>query len=300
MTSGLGDRAGSPETRTLLPSAGTLPPVGRFGNSIALAKASWQVLRADKELLLLPVISMAVTAVTAALFLVPVLAGGDFGGGRLWPLAVMYFVLAYITVFFNAALVSAAHERLTGGDPTVGSALRGALSRAGRIFWWALISAVVSVILRTIEERSGIVGRIVIGLVGLAWSVLTFLVLPIIVIEGAGAMQAIRNSVSLFRRTWGEQLVAQLGLGLVGFVAAIPGVLLGVAGFFSGGGAAMGALIGLGVLWVLGVVVVMAALSGVFQTALYHFAVDGATPSGYFDDGLMSEAFRPRRRPFGR
>ena len=149
----------------------------------------------------------------------------------------------------------------------------------------------VSVILRTIEERSGIVGRIVISLVGLAWSVLTFLVLPIIVIEGVGATQAIRSSVNLFRKTWGEQLAAQLGLGLVGFVAAIPGVLLAVAGFFSGGGAAMGALIGLGLLWVLAVVVVMAALSGVFQTALYHFAVDGGAPSGYFDDDLMAEAF---------
>ena len=277
-----------------------MPVMGRLGNSMALARASWQVLKTDKELLLLPVISMAATGVTMALFLIPVLADGDLGGQSLLMVAVMYFALAYITVFFNAALVSAAHERLTGGDPTVRSALRGALSHWGRILSWALISAVVSVILRTIEERAGLLGRIVIGLVGMAWSVITFLVLPIIVIEGAGAAKAIRSSVNLFRRTWGENLSAHLGLGLIGFLGALPGLLLAVFGFFQGGGALAAGLIGVGALWVLVVIVVMTALSGIFQTALYHFAVDGGAPTGYFDDRIMTEAFRPRLRRPGR
>ena len=273
--------------------------MGRLGNSIALAKASWQVLKADKELLLLPVISMAATAVTLALFFIPMAIGG-FDGANFLLLVVMYFILAYITIFFNAALVSAAHERLTGGDPTVGSALRGAASRAGRILPWALISAVVSAILKTIEERAGMLGSIVIRMVGMAWTVVTFLVLPIIVIEGKGAGEAIKGSVSLFRRTWGENLGAQVGLGIVGFIASLPGVALIVLGVMSGGGAATGVAIGLGALWMLVVIVVMSALSGIFQTALYHFAVDSQAPQEYFDNRTMHEAFRPKSgRRFG-
>ncbi len=273
--------------------------MGRFGNSLALAKASWQVLRADRELLLLPVISMAATAVTVALFVYPMLATG-FDEDSILLLVSMYFVLAYITIFFNAALISAAHERLQGGDPTVRSALRGAASRAGKILPWALISALVSIILRTIAERTGWVGRIVVGLLGMAWSVVTFLVLPIIVIEGKGATGAIKDSIRRFRRTWGENLTAQVGLGLVGFLASLPAMVLIALGFVSGNWSAVVAVSVLGGLWIVAVVVVMSALSGIFQTALYHFATDGQSPAGYFDDRVMGEAFAPRRGRFNR
>ncbi|MXX00082.1 MAG: hypothetical protein F4Z79_00445 [Acidimicrobiia bacterium] len=272
--------------------------MGRIGNSIALAKASWEVLKADKELLLLPVISMVSTVIAVAVFFIPLLAT-DAGGASLLVLLALYFVLAYITIFFNAALISAAHERLEGGDPTVGSALRGAASRAGRILPWALISAVVSVILKAIEERAGFLGSIVVSLVGMAWNVVTFLVLPIIVIEGMGATESIKRSVNLFRQTWGENLGAQVGLGLVGFLAALPGVALILAGV-GAGGAGLLPLLGLGVVWIVLVAVVMAALSGIFQTALYHFAVGGQAQSGYFDSHILSEAFQARRRRFGR
>ncbi len=269
----------------------------RIGNSIALAKASWEVLKADKELMLLPVISIAATVITVATFFIPVLIAGE-GGASLLLLVVMYFVLAYITIFFNAALISAAHERLEGGDPTVGSALRGAASRAGRIVPWALISAVVSIILKTLEERAGFLGSIVIRMVGMAWSVVTFLVLPIIVIEGMGAIEAVKRSVNLFRSTWGENLGAQVGLGIIGFLAILPGVAVLVLGIGVGGAAGL-PLIGLGVLWMVLVAVVMSALSGIFQTALYHFAVDGEAPSGYFDSQILTDAFQKRRRRFG-
>ncbi len=281
--------------------------MSRIRNSIALAKASWQVLKADKELLLLPLISMSATAVPLALFSMLFLTGGfdafpllpshlaltlffmpdltgGFEGASILLLVVMYFVLAYITLFFNAALVSAAHQRLEGGDPTVGSALRGAASRAGRILPWAFISAVVSTILKTIEEQAGSPGSIVITMVGVAWSVVTFLVLPIIVIEGKGAMEAIKGSVDLFRRTWGENLGARVGLNIVGYLAFVPGGTLLLVAIVSGDATVTGWSLGLGLLWILAVIVVMSALSGIFQTALYHFAVDGQAPSGYFDN----------------
>ena len=275
--------------------------MGRIANSFALAKASWRVLRADKELIVLPLMSGAASIIVALSFFVPLfLAQGldvteDPGPVEYVLLFTMYVVLAYVTIFFNAALVHAAHERLSGGDPTLKSALAGARSRAGRILPWAIVSATVSVVLRAIEQRVGALGRLVVGLVGLAWSLVTFLVLPLIVIEGVGVGDAIRGSKDLFKRTWGENVAAQVGFGLLGFLAVLPGVLIAFVGA-SVGGAIAGVAILAAVIWIIGAVAAVAATSVIFQTALYHFAVDGKVPSGYFSDAAMRSAFAPKRR----
>ena len=266
----------------------------RIRNSLALARSSWAVLKADKELLLLPVISGIASLIVAVSFVVPLFVVGDMTGTSFVLLAVMYFVLAYITIFFNAALISAANERLEGGDPTIRSAIRGAARRAGKILPWAFLSAVVSMILRAIEERVGFVGQIVVALVGGAWSVITFLVLPIIVIEGIGTGKALKKSSSLVRNTWGENLAAHVGLAIIGFLLFLPAIALVAVGIAAGSGLG-GAAIGVAVIWGVIVVVVMAALSAIYQAALYHFAVAGQVPSGYFDSRVMQSAFRRRR-----
>ena len=217
-------------------------------------------------------ISGIASIIAAATFIIPLLSSTDLEEGTMSTagyalLFVMYVVLAYITIFFNAALVSAAHERLSGGDPTIGSAIRGAASRAGKILPWAIISATVSMILRAIEERAGFVGRIVAAFAGMAWAVVTFLVLPIIVIEGMSVTDAIKKSGSLFKRTWGENLAAQVGFSLVGFLAILPAIAIFVLGVGAGGATAAVAIVA-GVLWVIAVSVVLAALSVIFQTAL--------------------------------
>ena len=273
--------------------------MSRFANSLALARSSWHVLRADKELILLPIISGIASVIVAVTFIIPIFfagAGdGTMTGTSLLALLPMYFVLAYITIFFNAALVSAANERLEGGDPTIGSAIRGAASRAGKIVPWALLSATVSIILRAIEERVGLIGRIIMAAVGVAWSVLTFLVLPIIVIEGSGARAALKKSGSLLRSTWGENLAAQVGMSLVGFLLILPGVVVIFLGIGAGGAITAVALL-IGVIWTIVAGALVAALSAIYQTALYHFAVAGSVPSGYFDQGALQMAFRTKRR----
>lgn len=272
--------------------------MSRIANSFALARSSWHVLKADKELILLPIISGIASVIVAVTFIVPIFLAGGGGtttGAGFALMVLMYFVLAYITIFFNAALVSAANERLGGGDPTIGSAIRGAAHRAGKIVPWALLSATVSVILRAIEERVGLIGQIIVAAVGVAWSVITFLVLPIIVIEGSGARDAVKKSGSLLRSTWGENLAAQFGLGLVGFLLILPGGVVIFLGISAGGTIAAVALL-LGVIWIIVAAASVAALSAIYQTALYHFAVAGSVPSGYFDANAMQMAFRRRRR----
>jgi hypothetical protein len=271
----------------------------RINTTITLARASWEVLKADRELVALPVISALASIVVAATFLIPVAATGSFSGGNAKGgpvtyllLFAMYVAMAYVTIFFNAALVHAANERLDGGDPTLRSAINGATARAGRILPWAILSATVSLILQAIEERAGTLGRIVAGLAGLAWSLVTFLVLPILVIEDVKVGDAIRRSSQLFKHTWGENVTAQVGFGLLAFLLILPGLL--VAGLAIAAGGAIALLgIAVAVLWGIGVSVVLAALSGIFQTALYRYARDGSA-GGAFDTATLRGAFAPR------
>ncbi len=274
--------------------------MGRISNTIELAKSSWKVLKADKELLALPVMSAVATLIVGATFLIPMfIATGIEAVDSPGPfeyvlLFVMYVVLAFVTIFFNSALVLAAHDRMSGGDPTLGSSLRAAASNAGRILPWAIVSATVSVVLRALEERAGFLGQIVIGLVGLAWSLVTFLVLPVLVIEKVGVFDAIKRSGGLFKRTWGENVAAQIGFGLLGFLAVLPAIVVIVAAVATGSAALAVVGVVLGISWIALVSVVLSALSGIFQTALYHFAVDGEVPGGYFTRGQLDGAFAPK------
>lgn len=275
--------------------------MGRISRTITLAKASWEVLKADKELILLPVMSLISTIVIAASFLAPILlrgGGADLEEGRGDPITYVllfaaYVVLFFITIFFNAALVHAANERLEGGDPTVGSALRGAMLRVGRILPWAIVSATVSVVLQMIEERGGAIGRIAAAIGGLAWTLVTFLVVPILVIEGIGVKDAVTRSAGLFKKTWGENVAAQVGFGLLGFLVALPAILVAAAAFALGSAAGF-VVLALAVLWILASSMVISALNGVFQTALYRYAV-GAGSTGAFGAGELQAAFAPKK-----
>jgi hypothetical protein len=277
----------------------------RLRNAIDLAWDSWQVLKLDGELLMLPIMSGIASLIALASFIVPVyLTWGEevfteaesVIEANIVLAFVVYFVLAFITIFFNAALVHAACERFKGGDPTVGSALRGAGARLVSILGWSLVAATVSLVLQLIEERFELVGRIVARLMGLAWGLVTFLVIPVLVIEETGATRALKRSGQLFKETWGENVSAQVGFGLLGFVLVIPAfILIGLtipAGQVSL--TVMAAIAGLA--WILVVSVVLSALNAVFRTALYLYAVEGELPSDHFDRYGMKGAFTPKRR----
>lgn len=285
--------------------------MGRISTSIEIMKASLAVVRKDKSLVWLPVLSFLASAVTMGLF-----AGGIFltttqshvvtpdgfsSEGRMSPLGyvlivVMYLALAFITIFFNAALISGARERLLGGNPTMESALAGATSRLGLIFQWSLVSATVSMVLNAIQRQGGLLGRIAGGLAGIAWSLVTFLVLPVMVIEGLGVKAALGRSKDLFVRTWGEQVVGNVAIGLVAFLLILPAIALAAGGVaLAGTSIALTIMcITLAVVWIGGVMALSTATTGVFQTALYLYAASGTPPAG-FDGPVLSHAFTPKR-----
>lgn len=274
--------------------------MNRWQRSVALVKASWSVIRSEPGLVLLPLMSILVTLAVAATFLIPVVATSDLSSTSTslsvtgWVLVfVMYLALSYVGIFFNVALICAAQEHFDGGDPTLGSALGGAVRNAGRILPWAVVSATVSMVLKAIQNRAGIVGTLVAGIAGVAWALVTFMVLPIIVIEHLGVGSAIKRSASLFKQVWGEQVVANVGIGLFGFLAVLCGtpVLILLA---TGNATLMVVGAGVFVVWFLLVIGVTNAMNGVFQTALYRYAATGQAPQDFASVDL-AHAFVPRR-----
>ena len=271
--------------------------MGRLQNSIELAKSSWNVLRDDKKLTALPLLSGLSALVVALVFFGPVALIADNGAqGSSKPLAwilgiVGYIAITFVVVFFNAALVFAADKRLRGEPVTIGDAVHAAGARAHVLLPWAVLTATVSLVIRAIEERSGILGRIIGSLIGLAWSLVTFLVLPVIVIEQVGPIDAVKRSAELFKHTWGENMIANAGIGIVALFASLVGVLPCLLLVAIGGPVAVLG-IGLAVAWIIAVQLVAATLTGILQIALYRFANDGAVPG--FDNDKLRDMFRPR------
>ncbi len=265
-----------------------------------IAKRSWAVLRADKTLAWFPVLSaLGSLVVIAALGGVFLAAGIDdsASGASLQPIGyvlivVAYLALAMVQTYFLAGLVAGADQRLRGQDSTLRSALEIANSRLHRLLPWAVVTATVTMVLQAIEERFGIVGTIVARLVGLAWNLVTFLVVPILVLEDLGVGDALKRSKDLFKKTWGENVLGQFGLGFVGFLLALPGILLIAIGA-AAGTAALFVLGGIGVILLVASAVIVSALSGIYRTALYHYAANGTVP-GEFSGIDFDAAFRRR------
>lgn len=277
----------------------------RISNGFALAGSSWRVLMKDKHLLVFPILSGFLFVLVVASFLVPLATLVDWAKVQQqannrhvppWAYAVafaFYFCTYFVTVFCNAALISCAFLRFNGESPTVGDGFRAALSRLPQIFAWALVSATVGVLLKVIENVHEKVGEIVSAVLGTVWSVMTFFVVPILVVEKAGPMEAVSRSVSLLKRTWGEALVGRMGIGFVLFLVALPIILVLIAGGYllaTGHVPAGVALLIAGGVLLLVYTAVSAALHTILLAALYQYAADGQVPEG-FERRAFSGAF---------
>jgi hypothetical protein len=276
-----------------------------IGRSWELAKGSFRVLRSDKELLIFPFLSFLALVVVSISFFFPFMwVGGitsaENGEMNLASYVVLFafYVVSYtVTFFFQTALVGAAMIRLDGGDPTLGDGLRIAFARLPKIIVYAVIAATVGMILRWISERAGIVGQIVGGILGFAWSVATFLVVPVLVVENVGPIEAIKRSTGYLKRTWGEQLIGNVGIGLVFgllimlvifaggallFLLFQASVALGIAGVVA-------LILLVGVLALIG-----SALGGIFTASVYRYATKGDGGS-MFNNQVLATAFRQKR-----
>jgi hypothetical protein len=287
---------------------------GSIERSWKLAKESMGVIRKDPELMIFPIVSFIAGVVVAGGLFTLAFFTDSFGGDStvsalgIVLIFLFYFVTYFVTIYFQVALVASVKLRLSGGNPTLGYGIGEANKRLGAIASWAIIAAIVGLILRLLEgaarrSRGGlgnIVAQIAIGLVGMAWSLATFFVIPVIAYEGVGGFEAIKRSAGVIKRRWGEAVVGQAGIGLVMFLLALlVGGLFGIIGILlltAGGtvGTVVGiAFISVAVLGVLSIVVLAATLQSVYTTALYEYATKGQAPT-IFSQNALDSAFRPK------
>lgn len=277
----------------------------RIKRSWELAKASLNVLKQDKELLVFPLISGVVMFFITLTFLVPTLVGNVLDSilARGMPvfgyiILFLFYLVQYTVVYFNStALVGAAMIRLRGGDPKVKDGFNIAVSRFGPIFGWALLSATVGLVLNMLsnnsKKRGKGVGSFIASLLGAAWNVVTFLVVPVIAVEGLGPIQAVKRSWNLLKRSWGEQIAGTLSIGLVFALVGIGGGLL-LAGIGIGLSILLESILPVIIFGILVVIFTMAlsllssTLNGIFSASVYAYAAEGQV--GMIDERLIQDA----------
>jgi hypothetical protein len=277
--------------------------MNRFQRSFRLLSQSLAIIRSDRSLLWFPVLSAVFTVIAVAIVLVPaavlLLPGATADSAHTWPMLVVAGLAGYaataVATYFNVALVSCAARSFHGEDTSAGEGMRAANARLGSILLWALIASLVGMVIRAVEQRAGL-GSIVARLLGAGWAIATYFVIPVLAFEQVGPADAVRRSIATVRRSWGESLIGNVGLGIATFLLALPliGVgLLGAALVGASPAAGVGLLVvaaGLGVV----LLVVSSAMGQIYKTAVYLYAETGEI-AGYSSE-LLEGAFRDKRR----
>jgi hypothetical protein len=278
----------------------------RFQRSWDLAAECWRLLMEDKSLLVFPLMSWIAMVLIIGSFAVPLLPALGFAAGKTphalastgyLALFVFYWVQYSIVIFFNTALVEVAMRRFDDEEAGVVDGLRRAASLLPVILIYAFIAATVGTLLRAIAERVGIIGRIVVALIGVGWTVATALVVPILAAENVGPVEAIGRSAELIKKSWGENIIGNVGIGMVfGAIMFLVGITGGVLVFAAFGNREWALGIVLTVIVVLAVSLValaQATLQGIYSAALYRFAT-GDPATGGIDRNLLENAFRAK------
>ena len=273
----------------------------RFSRSWQLIKASAAVLGSDKELMLFPVLSGIATLAVLATFLLPMFAlrifADGFGIGGAVFAFLFYFCQYTVIIFFNCALVGAAMIRLDGGNPTLRDGFNAAKSRLPSILGYAAISATVGVLLQALKNRDNFLIRLLGSGLGAAWTLATFLVVPVLVSRDIGPIDALKQSASLLKRTWGENVIGQVGIGTAFALITFLAVLLSVGLVVLAAQASVVLAVAMGVACALGLLLLgiyQAALSGIYSATLYRYAMTSETPQA-FQGVALSEAFAPKQ-----
>ncbi|WP_375475976.1 DUF6159 family protein [uncultured Jatrophihabitans sp.] len=287
-------------------------PVGRTSpTGKQILTASWAMLKRDRELIAVPVIGTVASVVAFGVLFVPgLILGLGSGHENRFPLYLFAilggFVASVIGIFFQSALVIGAYQRADGQDPTLQGVLAAAWQMRRQILQWAVFTTIVGTIIRAVEQRLGLVGRILGFLGGIAWAVASFFAIPVIIAEGVGPIEAVKRSSNVIKGIWGTSVRTTLRFGAITIVLTIiPSVLL-VSGVIvatsdaatgSGGVAGGVVLAAIGALILIAMSIVFGAIATYARALIYRWATGRPVPG--IDPSLFAGAFRAKKRRRG-
>lgn len=284
-----------------------------FSRSWMITKLTFGVINKDRELLGFALLAFIFSTLFSVAMIFPTIVPTLLENGvsqdsmqvyQYVLIFITYFGLAFIATFFNVCVVYTTKIRFEGGNATFSESIKFAFSRLGLIVKWSLLSASVGLLLRILQNfasRLGKVGQIVanilISLLGMTWSVISIFVVPVLVYEGLGPIDALKKSTEVIKKTWGESLVKAIGLGLIQFfiillvLLASGGLTYLLASAFEITGLLIGISVGLILLLLTGLIFSVA--STIFNTALYVYANESIVASG-FNDEVIKGAFKQK------
>jgi hypothetical protein len=259
-------------------------------------KSGWRVLFSDPKMLVFPLISGLACLVLLATFAIPIFLSDGWRFSKSNPSTeqqvlmygcwlVTYMALYFVVFFFNSAMVACAVFRMQGGNPTLGDGFRAAFSRWPAILGWTLLAGSVGLVLKLIEARFKRIGEIVANLLGCAWTLASFLAIPLLILENKGPVEALKESARMLRNTWAEQLLGTMAFGFLFFLLNIPALLMIFAGIMLGleyqSWKIFLSAAGSGVLWLIFLSLVQSAIHCIYQAAVYCYARSGVVPQGF-------------------
>ena len=271
-----------------------------IGRGWKMSKLSMSVVKKDPELMvymfisgflsLIAMIGMSVPqylgqtwAVDAEGLMTPMYMGFVFSG---------YMIISIVVTFWNSAIVANSHIRLTGGDPKFMDGVSAAISKLHIIILWGIIAGTVGLLLKILNQAArdqkggaAIVAIILTAIGAAVWWMMTFFMIPHMIIEGKGIVDSLKSSKKIFLKTWGENITSGLGIGFIGFffmavIAIVTITIMTVLGPLWYVGLAFG---------VIGIAITLAWMNAAEQvavTALYLYSKNGVMPQIYQDLGM--------------
>ena len=271
----------------------------RLSNGWTIAMNSFKVLRANKQLVLFPVLSGISLILVMASFVTIILAFAGFNTDNiaaekeivnyLWVFA-FYLVNYFVITFFNMALIHCTHLYFNGQEVTLAKGIAFSMSRLRVILSWALFAATIGTLLRILQENLGYIGKIITGLIGIVWSIATFFVIPVIAYENLGPVDAFKRSAQLMKQKWGESLGSQIGFGVINLLAFL---LVAIPLFIIGSFIHVLVGVGLALLGAFLIMAVMSAAQTIFISAVYHNVT--GNPTEHFNQKLIDNLFESKK-----
>ncbi|HEY8583509.1 MAG TPA: DUF6159 family protein [Capillimicrobium sp.] len=278
---------------------------GRFGRGWRLAQDSWKVLRSDRSLAVFPIVGFLAGAAALVLILAPGVGIAAAVDGW-WPLIpfgiVALYAATFATIYCGVGLAAASAKVMAGGDATLSDGLAAARERRGLIAKWALVQTTVGLVLNALQALADsdnalvrLIGTLIVSAIGIAWSIASFFVIPVLAFENVGPKEALKRSASIVKERWGEGVVGSASIGgIVFLLGMVPAGAVIAAGIFLVGGPAGIAIAVVGGIALLAAMVVGNALSSIFRVALYRYATTEETWAGFAAPDLAA-AFGPKR-----